>query len=69
MELTPVLPARIGARLIQPLNQGSYDLRIVLSQLKQIGFTGPIGFQGYGINGSAGAILEPTMAEWRRLNK
>jgi hypothetical protein len=57
------------ARLIQPLNKGSYDVGIVLRKLKGIGFAGPIGFQGYGINGGARSILEPTLAEWRRLSR
>lgn len=54
-------------RLIQPLDRGSYDVGIVLRKLKQIGFAGPIGFQGYGINADARAILQPTMAKWREL--
>jgi sugar phosphate isomerase/epimerase len=54
-------------RLIQPLDQGSYEVGVVLRKLKQIGFTGPVGFQGYGINGDARGILAPTMARWREL--
>jgi sugar phosphate isomerase/epimerase len=54
-------------RLIQPLNQGSFDVGLVLRQLSKIGFTGPIGFQGYGISGDARSILQPTMARWREL--
>ena len=56
-------------RLIQPLNKGSYDVGIVLRKLKEIGFAGSIGFQGYGINGDARSILEPTMAEWQRFTR
>ena len=55
------------SRLIQTLDQGSFDVGAVLRKLEQIGFTGPIGFQGYGIKGSARSILEPTMARWRQL--
>ena len=54
-------------RLIQPLDRGTYDAGIVLRKLKQIGFKGPIGFQGYGIAGDARSILTPTMAKWREL--
>ncbi len=57
------------ARLIQPLDKGTYDVGIVLRKFKEIGFTGPIGFQGYGINGDARSILEPTMVAWRRLTR
>ena len=54
-------------RLIQPLNRGTFDVGGLLRKLRQIGFTGPIGFQGYGIAGDARSILEPTMAKWREL--
>ena len=55
-------------RLIQPLNKGSFDVGAVLKKLKQLGFTGPIGFQGYGIQGDARAILAPTIDAWRKLS-
>lgn len=55
-------------RLIQPLNKGTYDTRIVLHKLKQLEFAGPIGFQGYGIKGDARSILAPTMDAWRKLS-
>jgi len=40
----------------------------VLNTLKRIGFTGPIGFQGYGIKDDARSILTPTIAAWRKLS-
>jgi len=55
------------SRLIQTLDHGTYDPMIVLRQLRRIGFTGPIGFQGYAIPGSARSILEPTIARWHEL--
>jgi sugar phosphate isomerase/epimerase len=55
-------------RLIQTLDKGTFDVGLVLRKLKEIGFTGPIGFQGYGINGEARSILQPTMDAWRRLS-
>ena len=55
-------------RLIQTLDKGTYDVSIVLRKLKQVGFTGPIGFQGYGIKGDARSILAPTMEAWRKLS-
>ncbi|MFP4056787.1 MAG: sugar phosphate isomerase/epimerase family protein [Candidatus Brocadiia bacterium] len=55
-------------RLIQTLDKGTYDVGIVLGKLRAIGFTGPIGFQGYGIKGDARSILEPTVEAWRRLS-
>jgi sugar phosphate isomerase/epimerase len=58
----------IWKKLIQPLGQGTFDVRIVLNKLREIGFTGPIGFQGYGIAGEPRGILEPTIAAWRELS-
>jgi sugar phosphate isomerase/epimerase len=55
-------------RLIQTLDKGTFDQAIVLGKLKQIGFKGPIGFQGYAIKGDARSILTPTMEAWRKLN-
>jgi hypothetical protein len=39
----------------------------LLRKMHQIGFGGPIGFQGFGINPDARAILNPTNA-WRELS-
>ncbi len=55
-------------RLIQTLDKGSYDVRIVLRTLKKLDFHGPIGFQGYGIRGDTRSIVAPTMAAWRKLS-
>jgi sugar phosphate isomerase/epimerase len=56
-------------KLIQPLGQGTFDVGIVLGKLREIGFSGPIGFQGYGIAGEPREILAPTIKAWRRLSK
>ena len=56
------------ARLIQTLDKGTFDVRLVLRKLKELGFTGPIGFQGYGIRGDASSILTPTIEAWRKLS-
>jgi len=55
-------------QLIQTLDKGSYDVGIVLRKLKEIGFSGPIGFQGFGIHGDTRSILEPTMQGWKKLS-
>jgi sugar phosphate isomerase/epimerase len=61
--------ARPGFRTpILTLDRGSYDVGIVLRKLRQIGYTGPIGFQGYGIRGDTRSILAPTMKAWRKLS-
>lgn len=55
-------------RLIQPLGQGSYDVAGLLRSLRELGYNGPIGFQGYGIPGDSGQLLERTMRAWREMN-
>ena len=54
-------------RLIRPLGEGSYDVGAVLKTLRATGYEGPIGFQGYGIQGDARAVLAKTMAEWKAM--
>jgi sugar phosphate isomerase/epimerase len=51
--------------LIQPLDAGTYDVRGFVRQLQKLPYTGPVGFQGYGIKGDPRAVLERTMAAWR----
>jgi sugar phosphate isomerase/epimerase len=53
-------------RLIQPLGQGSYDVAGLLRSLRELGYDGPIGFQGYGIPGDSRGLLERTMQAWKR---
>jgi len=55
-------------QLIQTLDKGNYDVGIVLLKLKDIRFGGPIGFQGFGIQGETRSILEPTMQGWKKLS-
>lgn len=55
-------------RLIQPLDVGTYDMAALLKTLRELGYRGPIGFQGYGIQGDSQDLLRRTMAGWRRLN-
>lgn len=55
--------------LIQTLDRGSFDAGKFLKTLADCGYTGPIGFQGYGIGGDAYDNLKRTMDAWRRLSK
>ena len=55
-------------KLIQTLDKGTYQVAGLLRKARQIGFTGPIGFQGYGIRGGAREILTPTMEAWKKLS-
>lgn len=55
--------------LIQTLDRGTFDMRKFLGTLYEAGYTGPIGFQGYGIGGDAPDNLKRTMKAWRELNE
>jgi sugar phosphate isomerase/epimerase len=55
--------------LIQTLDRGTFNMRRFLRTLYDSGYTGPIGFQGYGIGGDAHDNLERTMNAWIKLNE
>jgi len=55
-------------QLIQPLGAGSYNVAGLLKTLRELGYPGPIGFQGYGIKGDSRELLRRTMDGWRRIN-
>jgi sugar phosphate isomerase/epimerase len=52
--------------LIQTLDHGTFDVRGFLETLRDAGYTGPIGFQGYGIGGDAYENLKRTMTAWEK---
>jgi sugar phosphate isomerase/epimerase len=54
--------------LIQTLDRDTFDIQGFLKTLYSCGYTGPIGFQGYGIGGDAYDNLKRTMNAWRKLN-
>ncbi len=54
-------------RLIQPLDRGSFDIYGFLKTLRDLGYTGPIGLQCYGIPGDAREHLARSADAWRRL--
>lgn len=56
------------SRYIQPLDSGSFDVGGLLKTLRELGYTGPIGLQCYGLGGDARDHLSRSMAAWRRLN-
>ncbi len=55
------------SRYIQPLDQGSFDLKTFLNHLRDIGYKGPIGLQCYGIGGDAREHLARSLAAWKKL--
>jgi sugar phosphate isomerase/epimerase len=50
---------------IQPLGQGSFDVYGLLKTLRQLGYTGPIGLQCFGIPGDARVHLSRSIEAWR----
>jgi len=54
--------------LIQTLDSGSFDIYKFLRTLKELGYTGPIGLQCYGIGGDAHENLKRSMKAWRELS-
>lgn len=55
--------------LIQPLGQGSWDLRKFLDVLDDVQYAGPVGLQGYGIRQSPRVHLPTSIAAWRAAQK
>jgi sugar phosphate isomerase/epimerase len=56
------------ARLIQPLGEGTYDVRTVVKKLQALNYTGPIGLQGYGIKLPPEENLKKSMTAWKEIN-
>lgn len=56
-------------RLIQPLGQGTFDMRRVLRTLDEIGYKGPVNLQCYQIKQPAHKHLAASLEAWKNLNK
>jgi sugar phosphate isomerase/epimerase len=57
-----------SGRANQALDQGSYDVTIVLKKLKAVGYTGPIGLQCYNVKGDPQEVLPRSMAAWKKMS-
>jgi len=55
-------------RYIQPLGKGSFDIPAFLRTLRELGYTGPVGLQCYGITGDAREHLAQSMEAWRKMD-
>jgi len=55
-------------RYIQPLGSGDFDMAAFLKTLREVGYTGAVGLQCYGIGGDAREHLARSLAAWKRLN-
>jgi len=56
-------------KLIQTLDKGSFDNYKLLKYLKDIGYTGPVGLQGYKFKGYPKQNLARSKSTWRKINK
>ena len=56
-------------RLIQPLGSGSYDVAAFMKKVREAGYRGPVGYQGYGIKQDPREVLNRTMAAWHRMTE
>ena len=54
-------------QLIQPLDKGSYDVRIVLKKLRSVGIKRPVGLQCFSIKGDPKTLLTGSMGAWHKL--
>lgn len=55
-------------RYIQPLGKGNFDIPGLLRTLRDLGYTGPVGLQCYGIPGDAREHLAQSIAAWRKMD-
>ncbi len=55
-------------RYIQPLGKGSFDMTAFLRTLRDLGYTGTIGLQCYGIGGDTREHLAQSMDFWRKMD-
>ncbi|MEI6809757.1 MAG: sugar phosphate isomerase/epimerase family protein [bacterium] len=56
-------------RLIRPLDEGSMDLLPILKKLREIGYSGPIGLQGYGVKVPPLENLTRSWKAWQKYNE
>jgi sugar phosphate isomerase/epimerase len=54
---------------IETLDRGTFDVYRFLRAIKQAGFTGPVGLQGYGIGGDIRENLRRSMQAWREFSQ
>ncbi len=54
-------------RYIQPLDKGNFDMAAFLGTLRELGYTGPVGLQCYGIGGDVREHLARSMDAWKKM--
>jgi sugar phosphate isomerase/epimerase len=58
-----------NAGSIETLDRGTFDVYRFLKTIKQAGFKGPVGLQGYGISGDVRENLRRSMQTWREFSQ
>jgi len=56
-------------KLIQPLDRGEFDVRTFLEQLRDVGYTGPVGLQCYNVKGDLRENLQRSMKAWKEFSQ
>ncbi|MBN1125582.1 MAG: sugar phosphate isomerase/epimerase [Sedimentisphaerales bacterium] len=56
-------------RLIQPLGSGTFRVYEFVALLRDLGYRGPIGLQGYGITGDPKENLKQSITTWKQMQK
>jgi len=59
---------RNWGQLIRPLDSGTFNTYKFLKTLKESGYKGPIGLQGYGVEGDVYENLKRAMSAWRQFS-
>jgi len=54
---------------IETLDKGDFDVYRFLKKLNELGYSGPIGLQGYGIGGDVHENLKRSMGAWRKFSE
>lgn len=54
-------------RYIVPLAESDFDLKFFLTELKRLGYQGPVGHQFFSIKGEPEVLLKNAMTAWRSL--
>ena len=55
-------------RVNQALDKGSYDVTIVLKQLKAVGYKGPIGLQCFNVKDDPPVVLPRSLGAWKKMS-
>jgi hypothetical protein len=58
-----------GKATVEPMGQGELDNFAILGHLREIGYSGMVGFQGYSIGGDVYANLRQSLSAFRDMER